>query len=183
MTTYHLFRTVIIGALLALSPNAASAFSLDEVEQDVVSKYPSVTQLSTSTVANVQATSKNVVLFDVREEDEFLVSHLPGAIRVDPDMSEADFLKQYASMVQGKQVVFYCSVGVRSSKLAGLVGEQLKAVGAVQTANMSGGIFRWHNEKRVLMSTSGKVDLVHPYNSKWGALVDRKPKISYTPIP
>lgn len=161
----------------------AQGFTLDEVEKDVSADYPSVRHVLPKSVPMAQSPSNGVLLLDVREEDEFAVSHLPGAIRVDPDMAPEDFMAKFASMAVGKQVVFYCSVGVRSSQMAERVGTQLSAAGAKGVANLSGGIFRWHNERRGLVSRQGPTDLVHPYNRKWGALVARQPQISYTPVP
>jgi rhodanese-related sulfurtransferase len=161
----------------------AQGFTLDEVEKDVSVDYPSVEHVLPKSVPMAQSGSDGVLLLDVREEDEFAVSHLPGAIRVDPGMNPDDFMARFGGMAAGKQVVFYCSVGVRSSQLAERVGSQLSAAGAKGVANLSGGIFRWHNKQRRLVSRQGPTDLVHPYNRKWGALVTRQPQISYTPVP
>ncbi|MDX1717237.1 MAG: rhodanese-like domain-containing protein [Anderseniella sp.] len=161
----------------------AQGFTLDEVEKDVSADYPSVRHVLPKSVPMAQSSSREVLLLDVREEDEFAVSHLPGAIRVDPDMSPEDFMAKFGGMAAGKQVVFYCSVGVRSSQMAERVGARLSTAGARGVANLSGGIFRWHNERRGLVSRQGPTDLVHPYNRKWGALVARQPQISYTPVP
>jgi rhodanese-related sulfurtransferase len=180
-------RTVLVTGGLFVAGVAwlrpAAAFSLDEVEKDVTADYPSVEHVLPKSVPMAQSGSDGVLLLDVREEDEFAVSHLPGAIRVDPGMDPDDFMARFGGMVAGKQVVFYCSVGVRSSQLAERVSTQLAAAGAREVANLSGGIFRWHNEQRMLVSGRGTTDLVHPYNRKWGALISRQPQISYTPVP
>ena len=169
------------GVGLAAAP--AEAFSLDEVEKDVTADYPSVRHVLPDAVPAADSPVGGVVLIDVREAEEFAVSHLPGALRADPDMDPDEFMAAFGDKVAGKQVLFYCSVGVRSSKLAERVGAQLAAAGAAGYANLSGGIFRWHNERRTLTGSTGQTDLVHPYNRKWGALIDRQPQISYTPIP
>ncbi len=158
------------------------AFSLDKVERNVAEDYPSVQHVLPDAVAG-GSPGGNVLLIDVREEDEFAVSHLPGALRADPDMDPDEFMREFGEKVAGKQVLFYCSVGVRSSDMAQRVGARLAAAGATGVANLSGGIFRWHNEQRTLMSGTGRTDLVHPYNSKWGRLITRQPLVSYTPVP
>lgn len=169
------------GAGIAAGP--AQSFTLDEVEKKVTADYPSVQHVLPDSLPAAEAGGGDVLLIDVREEAEFAVSHLPGAIRVDPGMAPEEFMAAFGNKVTGKQVLFYCSVGVRSSDMAQRVGAQLAAAGAKGVANLSGGIFRWHNENRVLMSNAGRTDLVHPYNRKWGALIDRQPQVSYTPIP
>lgn len=114
------------------------------------------------------------LLFDVRTETEYRVSHLPSAIRVDPEMSGEEFLKQFGDSLSGKRVVFYCSVGVRSSALLSRV---LKASGEpspFSAANLRGGIFRWFNRGYPLVNAAGPTDTVHPYNFWWKQLI-RKP--------
>ena len=117
----------------------------------------------------------------MREVDEFAVSRLPGAVRVQPGMSAAKFVAQYGALTKGKQVIFYCSVGVRSSKFAEAVKKQLANQGASGVANLTGGIFRWHNEQRELVNGNGQTDIVHPYNRRWGRLVNRKSQLRYDP--
>ena len=168
------------GAAIACGP--AQAFTLDEVEKEVTADYPSIRHISPEALPPSPARG-GVLLIDVREEAEFAVSHLPGALRADPDMDPDEFMRRFGDKVAGKEVLFYCSVGVRSSDMAQRVGAQLASAGAKVVANLSGGIFRWHNERRMLISSAGRTDLVHPYNRKWGALIKRQSQISYTPIP
>lgn len=114
-----------------------------------------------------------VVLLDIREPAEYAVSHLPGALQVGPDADAATVLAR-ARDVRGKRVVVYCSVGVRSSKLASRVAADLKKAGAQSVENLSGGIFRWHNERRPLVDRTGApTDLVHKYDAYWGKLLRR----------
>ena len=183
MTTRRaLIAALALTAAAGLAAGPVQAFTLDKVEKDVAADYPSVQHVLPNAVAVGPATG-DVLLIDVREEDEFAVSHLPGALRADPDMDPDEFMQAFGDKVAGKQVLFYCSVGVRSSDLAQRVRERLAAAGARDVANLSGGIFRWHNEQRTLMSGTGRTDLVHPYNSRWGSLIARQPQISYTPVP
>jgi rhodanese-related sulfurtransferase len=169
------------GAGIAAGP--VQAFTLDEVEKDVTADYPTVRHVLPDAVPAAATPGGDVLLIDVREEDEFAVSHLPGALRADPGMDPDEFMRAFGDKVAGKQVLFYCSVGVRSSDMAQRVAAKLATAGAKGVANLSGGIFRWHNERRTLMSSAGRTDLVHPYNRKWGALINRQPQVSYTPVP
>lgn len=182
-TRRALIFAVALTAGAAIAGVPVQAFTLDEVEKEVTADYPSVRHILPEALPPSSARGGDMLLIDVREEGEFAVSHLPGAIRVDPGMAPEEFMRSFGDKVAGKEVLFYCSVGVRSSDMAQRVGAQLASAGAKVVANLSGGIFRWHNERRMLMSSAGRTDLVHPYNRKWGALIKRQSQISYTPFP
>ena len=120
-----------------------------------------------------------VVIFDVREQDEFDISHLAGAIRVSPDISAHEFFNTQGQKINGKTLIFYCSVGQRSSHLADRLRRRLENSVAAKIYNLQGGIFNWHNEKRALVSESTATDYVHPYNNSWGRLLERPEMIRY----
>lgn len=120
------------------------------------------------------------IIVDVREAREFAVSHLPGAIRVAPSISVDELLESLGN-VSGRKVVLYCSVGFRSSKLAQRAHEALTRAGASSVVNMSGGIFRWHNEGRPLSRGDVVSSNVHPYNWRWGRLLTNRSQIRYSP--
>jgi len=64
-----------------------------------------------------------------------------------------------------KTVIVYCSVRGRSTHLAARSKAQLLEKGARDVVNLEGGgIFGWHNEKRPLVSATGTIDYIHPYN-------------------
>jgi len=93
----------------------------------------------------------NTVVFDVREPEEFAVSHLEGAIQINPDMTPNEFSEKINNITDGKAVVFYCSVGWRSSELRPLTSNQ-----EIDT------------------------NAIHPYNSHWGQLIDDQSAIQYS---
>lgn len=74
-------------------------------------------------------------------------------------------------------VVCYCSVGYRSSVVAGELAEHLRACGQGETRvyNMEGGIFEWACQGRGLVKQAEGVDSVadsvHPYSGLWGKLL------------
>ncbi|MEM6491501.1 MAG: rhodanese-like domain-containing protein, partial [Pseudomonadota bacterium] len=102
-----------------------------------------------------------------------------GALRLDPDADADAFMAQYGALIAGRDVIFYCSVGVRSSRMA----ERLAPVlgDARSVANLEGGVFAWHNQSRPLEDAQGATPFVHPYNRSWGRLVDRRDFIRRTP--
>jgi rhodanese-related sulfurtransferase len=161
-------------ATLYAPPLAARELpSLTAVEADVRADHPAVAQLSDAALADRLARHQSPLLIDVREPDEYAVSHLPGAQRVDPDIWTRSFLSRYAKAARGREVVFYCSVGVRSSELADAVQDGLKKAGAHAVYNLEGGIFAWHNARRALTDAHGATDFVHPYDAHWGKLLMR----------
>ena len=111
---------------------------------------------SISTVVLAKAVPKPVLL-DVRTQAEFDVSRIAGARRVDPDAKSV-------ALPKDTLIVTYCSVGYRSAKFA----QRLQEAGFTNVRNLEGSIFQWANEGRAT-EPSAKV---HPYNEKWGALLD-----------
>lgn len=172
------YRTLLAAcALLGLSrAPAVNALdtslpaALQQTIDDVARKWPTVAHLGAEDVAHLMA-GKSAVVFDVRSQEEFAVSHLDGAVWVDPSIGTAAFLEQHGASVKGKSAVFYCSVGVRSSKLVARVAEGVKAAGATAMGELRGGIFAWGGEGRPLVDAKGATDKVHGYDSTWGRLV------------
>jgi rhodanese-related sulfurtransferase len=168
------FAIAFLTGVFLLIPKSGLADKLQAVEADVRRNYPAVSHLGSDELVALARENSNVVLFDVREVDEFSVSHLPGAIRVDPGISGSEFVRQFGGLLQGqKTAVFYCSVGVRSSEMAMRAEQALSSQSSLNIHNLEGGIFRWHNEERGLASDGKATDYVHPYNWKWGRLVNR----------
>lgn len=163
---------LVFGFSLSLQP-ASTGFTLDAIEADVSKRFQEVAQISADDLAAKMQSSKPPLMFDVREEAEHRVSHLSGAERVNPETAAEAFVAKYGAAAAGRDVVFYCSVGMRSSGLAAEVQEGLVKAGALSVANLRGGIFGWHNARRPLVDANGATDFVHPYNDKWGALVAR----------
>lgn len=154
---------------------------LAKVEAMVRAGYADVAQLPTELFAELTERGERLLVFDVREEEEFRVSHLPGAIRVDPGTWSWTFLRDHAEAAKGKRLVFYCSVGVRSSRLAGRVQDALMERGASGVYNLAGGLFRWHNEGRALVDETGPTPLIHPYDAHWGGLIERRQLTATSP--
>ena len=167
--------------LLSFGP-AATEFTMATVEADVSQRFVQVRQLPAVELAARMAAGKAPLLFDVRQDAEYSVSHLDSAVRIDPEISADDFAARYTSAAAGREVVFYCSVGMRSSSLAGETQEALIKAGARGVYNLKGGIFAWHNARRPLVDASGAVDMVHGYNPKWARLVERQDKVVVTPV-
>lgn len=159
-------------------PAIADDEELSEVHSEIVDEFPDVHHISD---AEVEPASESVLYLDVRRADEYAVSHLEQAIRVDPGISASDFEQQFAEKIQGKKVIFYCSVGVRSSELINRLYSLLDSMEDTQAVNLEGGIFRWHNKQRPLYRQEQQTDEVHPFNWYWSRLLDRSELASYGP--
>lgn len=152
---------------------------LAKIHDDIEADYSRVSHINSE--AFTKLPGDNVIIFDVREPEEFAVSHLPGAIQVDPGLSEAEFQSLYGDALEGKTAVFYCSVGRRSSNLAERVASVVETNTSQAPVNLIGGLFQWSNENRSLMSTQGSAtDAIHPYNAHWGRLIHNREAIQYS---
>ncbi len=174
-----LLGAVLLGTgYMLVRPVAGGPATLQATIADVARRWPDIGHVTPAKLDRLMA-EHTVVVFDVRTPAEQAVSHLPGALLVDPDMATAAFLDRYGDGVQGKAAVFYCSVGVRSSRLAERVAQGLQAAGATAVDDLAGGIFAWHGEGRALVDAKGPTQFVHPYDATWGRLLAR-PKLART---
>jgi rhodanese-related sulfurtransferase len=125
----------------------------------------SVPLIRTQQLAEV-VSSSDIIVLDSREKAEFELSHLPNSIWVGYDDFSLDNVSQIS---KDKKVVVYCSIGVRSEKVA----EKLKQAGFTDVHNLYGGIFSWANEKKPLFDHNQQVThVVHGYNRKWAKLLE-----------
>jgi rhodanese-related sulfurtransferase len=129
-------------------------------------KFSEVPQLPTEELAIWLADPKREApqLLDVREPEEFAVSHLAGAIQIPPEASPEQVIEQIDLK---RPVVLYCSVGYRSSALA----ERLIDAGATEVINLEGSIFKWANEGRPMWHEGKATKQAHPYNQKFGKML------------
>lgn len=162
-------RFVLTLCSLLLLAGCTREMSWPLVERMVSSSYPDVRQITTDSLARALdgAQDSAPVLLDVRTTDEYNVSHLEGAIRIDPETSDFSALD---SLRDGSPIVTYCSVGYRSAAMA----DRLRKAGFSNVSNLRGSIFQWANEGRPLYRDGARVEKVHPYDKIWGRLLDPK---------
>ena len=164
---------VLLAAMVLISDRDHETLEL--VHAGIETRFPTVSHISGDQLA-LSADKQPYVIFDVREPEEYAVSHIEGAIRVDPSISPDRFLIAYGEQMEGRPVVFYCSVGMRSSIIADAVQESLRKQGATDVFNLEGGLFAWHNDGRALVSLDGRqpTEFIHPFDSYWGQLIERQ---------
>lgn len=157
--------------------------TLAQVEREVAARYRDVGQITVGELATLRARQTPLLLVDVREADEFAVSRLSGAVRLDPDASVGGARSMLSGSARGRVVVLYCSVGQRSSAMARRIQGMLIEGGAQGVVNLSGGIFAWHNAGLPLVNAFGATRYVHPFNTAWGRLLIHTDLASPTPLP
>lgn len=155
---------LLIGVFAALGLRSIDWFLL---KKSLRARFTKIEWISTGELADWLANERRPapVLLDVRTPEEWNVSHLPGARRVDPNASAetaADGLSKETP------IVTYCAVGYRSAEMA----DRLRAAGFSNVHNLEGSIFQWANEHRPLVHGNERVSLVHPYNAFWGRLLN-----------
>lgn len=161
---YRWFWVIVLaalcGAALAIGPPKPEA-----IKWLIAARFPSVSWVDANTLAGWMDddASDALLLLDVRTREEYAVSHLRGAIRVDPGSPDLSEL----SIPEDATVVVYCSVGYRSAAMVG----QLHDKGVHQVYNLTGGIFGWANAGRPLFRDEMRVEAVHPYDKGWGFLL------------
>ncbi|XP_071946587.1 uncharacterized protein [Antedon mediterranea] len=167
------------------------AFGLSMVINTVAKKFKDVPIISTNGVykwmqkKHQGSEIEDFLICDCRPREEYVVSHLPGAIQLNPDtidMREVQkVLQQHAFnnkfAVDAKvKVVMYCAVGYRSSALINryLESQKKKIIDDdhFEFVNMEGSIFKWGNEKRPMVDDQDEITvMVHPFSPVWGKLL------------
>lgn len=115
--------------------------------------------------------TKDWVVLDARELEEYEVSHLSNALFVGYENFSP---KKLGEWPKASNIVVYCSVGYRSER----VGEQLIEAGFEKVYHLRGGIFEWINTGNPVVDESGnRVKNIHPYNESWGKWVNDYNKV------
>jgi rhodanese-related sulfurtransferase len=153
-------ETVLIAA-------TKDAITWDAIFAWIQRDWPEVPQMSTRELAERIAANHGArpLLIDVRTRQEYEVSHLPDAVWAETPRQIAFALREASD---GQAIVLYCSVGVRSSRAA----TTLVRSGRANVFNLRGSIFQWANEGRTLVADDRAVHVVHPYNERWGVLLN-----------
>ncbi len=105
-----------------------------------------------------------LLVLDARSQTEYGVSHIETAVHID---ALTPGLATLLTVSKDRPIVVYCAVGYRSAKLA----QQLDEAGIKCIYNLSGGIFQWANEGRLVFKDKHPTQFVHPYNAIWGKLL------------
>jgi rhodanese-related sulfurtransferase len=156
---------ILVGGVVLLVAGRPAA--LQVLRLRIERKFPDVKWLKTEDLARWRSDSAQPqpVLLDARTEEEFRVSRLKGAVRIDPYRPSLQPLQGFR---KDTSVVVYSSAGYRGARVASWLGR----AGYTSVSNLSGGIFAWVNQGHPVFRGETPTAQVHPYDHNWGWLVD-----------
>lgn len=157
------FATLMLLLTLGLlSGTSFSGPSWRILKAAIRQQFLNVPQISLETFEHQR--SDRTLVVDVRRPEEYAVSHLQGAV----NLQDADAILRQVQAQAATEIVVYCSVGYRSSRMA----QTLQQKGWQRVANLEGSIFEWANSGRPVYRNNQPVQVVHGYNNTWGKLLN-----------
>ncbi len=143
--------------------------SWESVDEKIEREFPQVQMVSIETLrTRYTASSRDLpLIIDVRESDEFGVSHLNEALNIESAESISKFVEQQG-LDKDAEIIVYCSVGYRSAGIAA----ELQKNGFTKVLNLEHSLFEWANNGYPMINAAGPTDKVHPFNKAWSVLVD-----------
>jgi rhodanese-related sulfurtransferase len=173
MTVRGWVKVLLIMVLLPMLVGGAVLFiggrplAFEVLQRRIVSRFPEVQWIGTEDLARWrdQSARPQALVLDARTAPEFALSHLKGAIPIDPYKPSLHPLRGWA---KNAPIAVYSSAGYRGARVAGWLGNN----GYSNVRNLAGGVFRWANEGRPLFKDDRPTAVVHPYDDRWGLLVN-----------
>jgi rhodanese-related sulfurtransferase len=160
--------SVLIAGVVFFIAGRPLAFQI--LQRRIETKFPQVQWISTEELARWRDDPgrPQPVVLDARTQPEFELSHLRGALPIDPYRPS---LKSVQGFAKDTPLVVYSSAGYRSARVASWLGK----AGYSNVRNLAGSLFLWANEGRPLFREENRpTALVHPYDRRWGLLVQRR---------
>jgi rhodanese-related sulfurtransferase len=166
---------LLIAAGIVVFAGRSIAFAV--VHRQTVKRFPGVRWIDASTLVGWRSTPSRAqpIILDARTETEYAVSHMADAVRIDP---YRPLLRPLRGFPLDTPVVVYSSVGYRGARIAYWLARQ----GYKNVQNLDGGIFRWANEGRPLFRQGAETPETHPYQPRWGLLLESKHRIAAPPL-
>jgi rhodanese-related sulfurtransferase len=132
----------------------------------VSDRFPDVPQLPTESLATWLADVRRPApcVVDTRSAEEFDVSHLAGAERLDPSAADSELEMRFR---KDQPLVLYCATGYRGSQMV----RRLQTLGFRNASNLAGGIFQWVNEGREIRQDGAVATEVHPIHRAFARLL------------
>ena len=157
---------ILIGGVVLLVAGRAIAYEV--LQRRIARRFPEVRWIRTGELAGWQEDSLRMqpVLLDARTQAEFEVSHLKGAVQIDPYKPS---LRSLAGVPKDTPIVVYSSAGYRGARVAAWLGR----TGYSNAQNLGSSLFQWVNEGRPLFRGDRPTAVVHPYDRRWGWLLGR----------
>ena len=87
--------------------------------------------------------TRDLVLVDVREPNEYEINQIPGSVLIPKgEFLNGHALEKLPGVDAGKQVVIYCKTGIRSAEALAVV----KGAGYDDAVHVGGGVVAWVNQ-------------------------------------
>jgi len=150
---HYLLYIIVLTSTLAFSQKSLS---------DLLKKHNSG-DIPYITVQELAMPKTNAIILDARELREYQVSHIKGAFQIGYDAFRLDRATQHIQY-QNDLVVVYCSLGIRSERIA----LQLREAGYTNVKNLYGGIFEWKNQDfQVFDKDNKETENIHAFSKSW----------------
>lgn len=98
-----------------------------------------VKNITSKEASGILSRDKSVLLLDVRTPDEYQKGHLRNSVLI--PITEME--RRYAEIPKSQPVIVYCTVGARSSAVAGFLWDR----GYRQVYNMTDGLMGWYRNR------------------------------------
>jgi len=157
---------ILVGGTVLFVAGRPLAFEI--LQRRISARFPTVKWISTQDLTRWQEDTgqPQPVILDARTPAEFQVSHLRGAVLIDPYKPS---IRPLGKTPKSDAIVVYSSAGYRGAGVA----SWLKRAGYTTVVNLGGGLFKWANEGRPLVQGENRpAILVHPYDQRWGLLLE-----------
>jgi rhodanese-related sulfurtransferase len=166
---------ILIGGVVAVFAGRTIAFEV--VRRMTERKFPDTQWLAGAELARWREDPGRAqpVVLDARTQAEFDLSHLRGATRIDP---YRPLLRPLRGMPKDTAVAVYSSVGYRAARVAWWLGRQ----GYSNVRTLEGGLFRWANDGRPMFREDRPTVQVHPYDERWGFMLETPYRATAEPI-
>ena len=161
-------RGIIFSLIFFIGTSGFTQNALDDLLKKYNSgdvPYTSVEQL------RMDQLNDEVIILDARESNEYKISHLKDSKFIGYNNLNLSVLD---SISRDKQIVVYCSVGIRSEKIA----RKVQDLGFGNVKNLYGGIFEWKNTGYPVYDNKGKeTEKIHTYSIHWSKYLKKGEKI------
>ena len=135
-------------------------------------QFPDVKNITVTDLKAKVDNKDDILIIDSRTTEEYSVSFIPEAKHLSFKSTESEVL-EFLTENQAERrdlIVCYCSLGYRSSVLAGRIREYQPDL-QVEVYNLEGSIFKWVNSNLSVVNPSGDtVQSAHPFSYMWGLL-------------
>ncbi|XP_051891453.1 thiosulfate sulfurtransferase GlpE-like isoform X2 [Pristis pectinata] len=155
---------------------------MEPVSEWIHHRFPAVRSLGTDAVEQLlREDRERLLLLDVRSPAEYEVSHLEGAVRVDPETTDMEQVVRELGPAgsSDRALVCYCTTGFHASQMAQKLCEFFgrdsgpSVPGTLKVYNLDGGFLKWNKEGKPMVGSSNQLTRqVHPYSQLWEQLLE-----------